>query len=316
MGGGAGQLKGGLQGDILSHDFVEAALMRRAGYEVHLVTDLPGSYEQQPPHVLAELQRDRRWCQGNLQNAQLVAEPGLHPVHRAMFVTGAMAYLSAPLWLAFVLLGTGLWWFGRHDLAGALPLAPAQALWAATIGLLMLPRALGVMLLRHEGRAPLYGGTARLLAGTLIEALLSALQAPVRMAAHTLFVVGALTGLPLQWKSPPREAVALSWRDAAPALLPLAGVALAALGLALMLGDGLVQWIAPLALPLLLAWPLAVASASPALGRWLRRHRLLLTPEEVAPPPVLRRAWALADTAALPQSRPMPLGPALLARRA
>jgi membrane glycosyltransferase len=316
VGGRAGQLKGGLRGDILSHDFVEAALMRRAGYSVHLVSDLPGSYEQQPPHVLAELQRDRRWCQGNLQNAQLIAEPGLHPVHRAMFVTGAMAYLSAPLWLAFVLLGTGLWWFGRHDLANVLPLAPAQALWAATIGLLMLPRVLGVMLVRHEGRTALYGGTVRLVAGTVVEALLSALQAPVRMAAHTVFVVGALTGLPLQWKSPPREAVALGWRDAAPALLPLAGVALGALGLALLMGDGLVLWVAPLALPLLLAWPLAVLSASPAAGLWMRRHGLLLTPEEVAPPPVLRRAWALADSAALPVSEPMPLGAPVVARRA
>ncbi len=316
IGGRAGQLQGGLRGDILSHDFVEAALMRRAGYGVHLVCDLPGSYEQQPPHVLAELQRDRRWCQGNLQNAQLVAEPGLHPVHRAMFVTGAMAYLSAPLWLGFVLLGTGLWWFSRHDWATALPLAPAQALWAATIGLLMLPRVLGVMLVRHEGRTHLYGGLPRLVAGTLIESLLSALQAPVRMAAHTVFVVAALTGLPLHWKSPPREAVALGWRESAPALLPLAGAALAVLGLALLLGDGLVLWVAPLALPLLLAWPLAVLSASETAGRWLRRHGLLLTPEEVAPPPVLRRAWALADAASLPERAPIPLSAAVAARSA
>jgi membrane glycosyltransferase len=316
IGGRRGQLQGGLRGDILSHDFVEAALMRRAGYGVHLVSDLPGSYEQQPPHVLAELQRDRRWCQGNLQNAQLVAEPGLHPVHRAMFVTGAMAYLSAPLWLGFVLLGTGLWWFGRHDWAATIPPAPAQALWAATIGLLMLPRVLGVLLVRHEGRTHLYGGLPRLVAGTLIEALLSALQAPVRMAAHTVFVLGALTGLPLQWKSPPREAVALGWRDAAPALLPLAGVALGALGLALLLGDGLVLWVAPLALPLLLAWPLAVLSASETAGRWLRRHGLLLTPEEAAPPPVLRRAWALADAASLPECAPMPVGTSVVARPA
>ncbi len=54
-----------------------------------LVSDLQGSYEQQPPDLLSELQRDRRWCQGNLQNARLIAEPGLHGVHRAMFLTGA-----------------------------------------------------------------------------------------------------------------------------------------------------------------------------------------------------------------------------------
>jgi membrane glycosyltransferase len=296
IGGRAGQLKGGLQGDILSHDFVEAALMRRAGWQVWLVSDLPGSYEQQPPHLLAELQRDRRWCQGNLQNVQLAAEPGLHPVHRAMFGTGAMAYLSAPLWLGFVLLGTGLWWWTRQDTLSVLPAVPALALWSATLGLLMLPRVLGVLLVLHEKQQALYGGTARLVLGTVIEALLSALQAPVRMAAHTVFAIGALTGLPLQWKSPPREAQALTLRDAAPALLPLAGVALAVLGMALMLSDSLAWWLAPLALPLLLAWPLAVATASPALGRWLQRRGLLLIPEEVAPPTVLRQAWRLAAT--------------------
>jgi membrane glycosyltransferase len=106
--------RGGLSGDILSHDFVEAALMRRAGYHVWLVHDLPGSYEQQPPNLLEELGRDRRWCQGNLQNARLITEPGLHGVHRAMLLTGALAYLSAPLWLGFVLLGGALWLFGGY----------------------------------------------------------------------------------------------------------------------------------------------------------------------------------------------------------
>src|SRR5690606_29562894 len=106
--------KGALSGDILSHDFVEAALMRRAGYHVWLVHDLTGSYEQQPPHILAELQRDRRWCQGNLQNARLIAEPGLHAVHRGMLATGAMSYLSAPLWLGYVALGAALWLVGGN----------------------------------------------------------------------------------------------------------------------------------------------------------------------------------------------------------
>lgn len=78
-----------------------------------LVSDLVGSYEQQPPDLLAELTRDRRWCQGNLQNARLMAgEPGIALVHRAMFVTGTMAYVSAPLWLAFLTLGTALWLTG------------------------------------------------------------------------------------------------------------------------------------------------------------------------------------------------------------
>ena len=100
--------RGGLAGEILSHDFVEAALMRRAGYEVWLAPTSSGSYEQLPPNLLDELQRDRRWCQGNLQNARLIAEPGWRPAHRAMFAVGALSYLAAPLWLLFIGAGRSL----------------------------------------------------------------------------------------------------------------------------------------------------------------------------------------------------------------
>lgn len=292
------QGRGGLSGDILSHDFVEAALMRRAGWQVWLVPDLPGSYEQQPPHLLAELQRDRRWCQGNLQNARLIAEPGLHRVHRAMLATGAMSYLSAPLWLAFVLVGVGLWLQGGHALQMASPLvAPAIAgLWAATLGMLLLPRALGVVLVIQQGQQHLYGGVSGLVLSALLEALLSALQAPLRMAAHTLFVLGALTGLNLQWKSPPRQAERLSWADAGRALGALSLLSALALAAAFVANPGMALWLAPMTLPLLLAVPVVVWCGRPELGRGLRSLGLLLTPEEVAPPRVLQRAWAEAGT--------------------
>ena len=310
------QGRGGLAGHILSHDFVEAALMRRAGWQTWLVPDLPGSWEQQPPHLLAELQRDRRWCQGNLQNARLIAEPGLHGVHRAMFFTGAMAYLSAPLWLAFVALGLVLWLTEGHSLISAAQVlsgGPLAALWAATLALLMLPRTLGVVLVLREGQQASYGGTAALLGSALLEMLMSALQAPVRMAAHTVFVVGALTGLQLQWKSPPREAERLRWRDAAPALLPLSVLAAAALAAAAVWGQhtgsggdaGALLWLLPMALPLLAAWPVAVWAGRPALGRALRRVGLLLTPEEMLPAPALRDAWArMAWAHAAPAGQP------------
>ncbi len=295
------QGRGGLSGHILSHDFVEAALMRRAGWQTWLVPDLPGSWEQQPPHLLAELQRDRRWCQGNLQNARLIAEPGMHGVHRAMFFTGAMAYLSAPLWLGFVALGLVLWFTDGHSLISAAQVlsgGPLAALWAATLTLLMLPRLLGVALVLREGEQAQYGGAAALLGSALLEALMSVLQAPVRMAAHTVFVVGALTGLQLQWKSPPREAERLRWRDAAPALLPLSLLAGAALAAAAVFGKhddaGALLWLLPMALPLMAAWPVAVWAGRPGLGRALRRAGLLLTPEEVLPAPALRDAWANA----------------------
>ncbi len=298
--------RGGLAGDILSHDFVEAALMRRAGWQVWLAADLPGSWEQQPPHLLAELQRDRRWCQGNLQNARLVAEPGLHRVHRAMLLTGAMSYLSAPLWLAFVGLGVALWLTGGHallNLQQGLPW-PVLALWAGTLGMLLLPRVLGAGLVMHEGRQHLFGGSLRLWASTALEALISALQAPLRMAGHSLFVLGALTGLKLQWKSPPREATQLPWGAAARSLLPLSALASGALLATGWADPSVALWLAPVAGPLVLAWPLVVWAGRPSLGRRLRALGLLLTPEETAPHRVLRQAWADAAR---------PVAPTLLA---
>ena len=103
---------GPLSGEVMSHDFVEAALMRRAGWKVWVADELDGSYEQVPPNLLAELQRDRRWCHGNLQNSRLMFEPRLHAVHRTAFLTGVLAYASSPLWLAFLLLSTLL--FAQH----------------------------------------------------------------------------------------------------------------------------------------------------------------------------------------------------------
>src|SRR4030095_5270974 len=95
---------GALSGEILSHDFVEAALMRRAGWGVWIAYDLPGSYEEMPPNLIDELQRDRRWCQGNLMNFRLFLLKGLHPAHRVVFMTGVTAYPSAQLWVRFLLL--------------------------------------------------------------------------------------------------------------------------------------------------------------------------------------------------------------------
>ncbi|WKB53508.1 glucans biosynthesis glucosyltransferase MdoH [Eleftheria terrae] len=286
---------GALGGEILSHDFVEAALMRRAGYHVWLVGDLQGSYEQSPPNLVEELQRDRRWCQGNLQNARLIAEPGLHGVHRAMLATGAMAYASAPLWLAFVVLGAALWLSGGLSAeAGSLVPTAMTGLWIGTLTMLVLPRVLGIacVLMKDEQRH--FGGTAALIKGAVLEAGLSVLQAPVRMVAHTLFVVGALTGWKIEWKSPPREAEAIGWADATRRFAPIcATVAAAAAGIALVNPAALLM-LAPIGLPLLLVVPLSVLSSQEGLGERIRSRKLLLIPEESWTPAVLRQAWAYA----------------------
>ena len=287
---------GSLSGHILSHDFVEAALMRRAGYHVWLVSDLVGSYEQQPPNLLAELQRDRRWCQGNLQNARLIAEPGLHAVHRGMLATGAMAYVSAPLWLLYVALGAALWHAGGNVLFtpdGHVAVG-VPGLWAGTLSMLVVPRLLGVAAVFVRGESTRYGGAARLVVSALLEFGLSMLLAPLRMAAHSLFVFGALTGWTLEWTSPPREAQDVPWRDAARRFAPLS-LLVAGITLALAVGgSSALLWMAPVALPLMLAVPFTVLTGETRLGERVRRAGLLLVPEEQASPTVLRQAWRFA----------------------
>jgi membrane glycosyltransferase len=295
---------GGMSGSIMSHDFVEAALMRRAGYHVWLVADLVGSYEQQPPDLLAELQRDRRWCQGNLQNSRLIAEPGIHPVHRSMFATGAMAYLSAPIWLCFLTLGTALWLSGSPMIANWL-LLPGElvSLWAWTLSMLFLPRIMGLAAVLINRQQQAFGGTVSLLRSALLETLIALLQAPIRMVAHSLFVVVALTGLKLEWKSPPREAAAVPWRHALSQLAPMSLVIAAlAAGIAMIDARALI-WLLPVGLPLLLSIPMTVVTSRVGLGTAMRAQNYLLIPEETQSPAVLRRAWLHASARVKPRLR-------------
>jgi membrane glycosyltransferase len=271
--------RGGLAGEILSHDFVEAALMGRQGYEVWLVPDLGGSWEQSPANLLDELQRDRRWCQGNLQNLRLVAEPGWRAAHRTMFSVGALSYLVAPLWLLFVVLGLG----------GASLLGRDLSLWLLTLALLVLPRVLGVGVIALRGEAAAFGGSVRLALGAVIELLLSTVQAPIRMLAHSMFVLGALTGLKLEWKSPPRGSEAVSWRDALRRMGSLTLVPLAA-SLGLLRLQAAFMAMVPMLLPLSLAVPFTVFTGHPRAGRAVARLGLLRTPEEWRPTRLLLRA--------------------------
>ncbi|MDP9044281.1 MAG: glucans biosynthesis glucosyltransferase MdoH, partial [Pseudomonadota bacterium] len=194
--------KTSLSGGVMSHDFVEAALMRRAGWKVWIAYDLEGSYEQVPPNLLAELGRDRRWAHGNLQNSRLTFEPGLHPVHRTVFVTGVLAYLSSPLWLAFLLLSTVL--FATHsNLVPTYFVQPYQlfpiwptanfklmlTLFGLTAVLLLAPKVISLVAIIGRGEARRYGGTPKLLLSALLEFLHSVLLAPVRMLFHTQFVL-------------------------------------------------------------------------------------------------------------------------------
>lgn len=283
--------RGGLAGSILSHDIVEAALMRRAGYHVCLVTDLVGSYEQHPPNLLAELQRDRRWSHGNLQHLRLIAEPGLHYVHRCSFATGAMTYLSAPIWLGLISVSVvALLVGGNSPHACVLP-TKLGGPWLWTLSLFFLPHLMGLATVFLRNEQALFGGSVKLLASAILESIMAILHAPVSMIAHSVFVLSSLTGTKLEWISPPRNAKTLRWMDVSTQIGPVSTVA-ALLAVVLASVDArLLLSLIPVGLPLLLAVSVTVMGSHVELGKVIKKQGLLLIPEELRTPPVLRQSW-------------------------
>ncbi len=288
--------KGAFAGTILSHDFVEAALMRRAGWGVWIAYDLPGSYEELPPNLLDELKRDRRWCHGNLMNFRLFLVKGMHPVHRAVFLTGVMSYLSAPLWFFFLVLSTALlavntlmeptYFLEPRQLY---PLWPqwhpdkAVALFSTTIVLLFLPKLLSIILIWFKG-AKGYGGRIKVTLSMLMEMLFSMLLAPVRMLFHTVFVLAAFLGWAATWNSPQRDDDSTPWiegvkRHGSQTLL---GVGWAAL--VIWLNPSFLWWLTPIVGSLILSIPVSVISSRTNLGLAARDEKLFLIPEEYDTP--------------------------------
>lgn len=280
-----------LGGEILSHDFVEAALLRRAGWEVELETRLPGSFEEMPGNLVDYARRDRRWTQGNLQHLRLLAAPGLHALSRLHFLLGAMAFVASPLWLALLMAGsldavliareTPAYFGSGEQLFPWWPQARPEliaALLAMTATLLLLPKALGLLLALGR-RAAGYGGRARLCASVLLEALAAILLAPIMMAFHSAFVIGVLTGTSVDWGAQPREGRAVPWREALRHAAPFA--LLGGLWVALLQWQVpmLLAWLAPVWVGLALAPLLVRASGSRRAASWLTRRGLLRTPE-------------------------------------
>ncbi len=294
---------GSLSGEVMSHDFVEAALMRRAGWKVWVADELDGSYEQVPPNLLAELQRDRRWCHGNLQNSRLMFEPRLHTVHRTAFLTGVLAYASSPLWLAFLLLSTLLFaqtagsdpsYFPEpYQLFPVWPTANVRlmlTLFGLTAVLLLAPKALALIALVVRGEARRFGGAPRLVASAFLEFVHSLLLAPVRMLFHTQFVLAALTGWRLDWKSPPRDDASTSWREATARHGVHTVLAIVWITVIVVTSSAFPWWLSPILAGLLAAIPLSVYTSRVRIGRALRRRGLMLIPEESREPRVLREA--------------------------
>jgi membrane glycosyltransferase len=294
-----------LGGEILSHDFVEAALMGRAGWTTWLAYDLDGSWEEVPSTLLEEMSRDRRWCQGNLQHMRLLFTEGLFGAHRTLFLNGALSYVSAALWATFLLLST---WeavanvFFEPDYFPSGPsLFPEWPVWrpnwalsllAVTGMILFVPKLLSVVLITVHGQARYYGGVLRLLASVVLDVVLSSLLAPIRMAFHSRFVFTNLIGRTVVWRSQTREDAETSWRDAVRAH-GFDTIFASAWGAALYsLNPDYFWWVLPIIGALVLAIPVSVMASRVSTGQRARELGFFLTPEETDPPAEIRAVAA------------------------
>jgi membrane glycosyltransferase len=284
-------------GEILSHDFVEGALMRRAGWEVRLATDLDGSYEEVPANVIAHAARDRRWCEGNLQHLRLVALPGLTIASRLTFVVGALAYLCAPAWALLVLI---LSLRVRPSSERALEFEPVGPEWflqvlllAAVLSFLFVPKILAlVSLASRPGRIRSLGGVRAVLVSVVGESVFSVLFTPIQLILHTQFVLAILLGRSVEWTAQPRRDATTSLPDAIrvhgthTALAGLVGV------LAYAADPTLCLWLSPAIAGLGLSIPISMLSSHTRWGRRARQLGFFQISEEIAPPRLLRALTA------------------------
>ena len=306
-------------GRILSHDYVEAALMRRAGWQVWLATDLEGSYEECPANLIDFAKRDRRWLQGNLQHTRLIVARGFHVINRLHFTLGILSYLASPLWLVLIVLSaiiarnltlTGAAGHAAAGLGGRLGLgysAQGLLLFAFTMALLMLPKAIALLDLRaRPNDVPGFGGWRRIAAGVVAETVIFTLIAPVLMLFHTKFVVLTLAGRNVSWGSQRRgRAGASALEETIAAHTSHTLIGLGAAIIAWRISPVLAVWMSPILAGLVLSIPVSYLTGSFELGLKMRARGLFQTPEETSPQTALVRLaerMGVRRRGALPQS--------------
>jgi len=289
-------------GEILSHDFVEAALMRRAGWGVWLAYELEGSYEELPPGLFEELERDKRWCQGNIQHLRLMFTKGFTFGHRLLFLNGNLFYFSSFLWLLLLWLmtvhaiadffHTVVYFSGERTLFPHWPLQYRELsieLLLVTAAFLLVPKVLSVFLIVLSPHKVIpFGGLMRLSASVFLEVIFSTLLAPLRMIFHAWYVVLNLLGQKLVWQSQYRRSRKTSFLEAFSAYWPGMAGAFVWGAIAYAVNKTLFWWVSAIVLPLLFAVPISVFCSYPSLGLFFRKHGLFLTPVETTPSQVLR----------------------------
>jgi membrane glycosyltransferase len=292
-------------GHILSHDFVEAALIRRGGWSVSIAHDLEGSYEECPSSIVDLAVRDRRWCQGNLQHARVLTANGLHWVSRLHMVAGILSYLASPLWLLFILAGLALGFHYEFVRPGyfehfptLFPVWPqmdpvrAMRLFVVTMAVLLGPKIFGSLAILASPRRLLATGGLLFPFSFAFEVVMSAMIAPTMMLIHCGVVADVLAGRDSGWRPQRRDDDSLPWSQVfhRHRWHMVAGAALAAI--AWSISWQMLAWLSPAVVPMILSVPVSKLTGSARVGDAIRRVGLLRTPEEAHPPAIARAAEA------------------------
>ncbi len=288
-----------LGGHVLSHDQVEAAMMRGAGYEVRVMPVEGESWEDNPPTLLDFCKRDMRWCQGNMQYWRLLGLPSLTFTSRVQLFIAIMMYLSAAAWMAMVTVGAAKAASGSLE---SFDPVIGISLFVTIITMSLTPKLMGLAdAALAPGGVARYGGALRFTAGAVVEIIFMMLLAPVIALALTIFMSGLVFRRSVRWNGQARDAYRLTWLTGLRGLWPqtVFGAALSAVFLWFM--PNILPWIAPMVAGLLLAVPLAVLSASPEIGGWFVRRGLCAIPEEFHTPAELRAEAAPAPVDLLPE---------------
>jgi membrane glycosyltransferase len=267
-----------LGGYVLSHDQIEATMMRAAGYEVRVLPAEGESWEDNPPTILDFTKRDLRWCQGNMQYWRLVGLPGLLRLGRFQIAMGICMYLAAFAWTMMILF-SALKIFDPE--IGPKEIELGIGLFAFSFFLSIAPKLAGMLdVALTPKEMARYGGPLRFLAGALTEIVFSIMLAPIAAIRVTMFMVSLVFGRSVIWSGQQRDVHGLSWATAFNGLWPQTLFGLAIFAALSWKAPAVLFWAAPLLAGLVLAVPFAVITASPAFGRFVTRIGLCAIPEE------------------------------------
>jgi membrane glycosyltransferase len=272
-----------LGGHVLSHDQVEATLMRRAGYEVRVLPEERGSWEENPPTMLEFARRDVRWCQGNMQYIKLVGMPGLYPMSRFQLVWAILMFVGIPAWTLMIALLPVAAWQSRS--IADFPVDLAAGLYMTFFVMYLMPKIAGLVdAVLTRGGVARYGGWPRFIPSAAIELVFSFLQGAVSTIRTSIFMIGLAFGKSVVWGGQSRDAQRLSWEDAARDLWPQTLFGVIVCGALLLIAPAVFWWSLPLTAGYLLAIPFAVITADPRFGRLLQKLGLCGIPEDFDPP--------------------------------